>query len=76
MPKTAATLKAGLGYAMEKVIKTGLEGAVEVFGQENVKSAIHSLEKGLNWVDDNYTKDSKNFLSMQVFMLSQRYLAR
>ena len=76
MPKTAATLKAGFGYAMEKVIETGLEGAVEVFGQENVESSINSLKKGLGWVDENYTKGHQKLLEYAGIYAATKVLSK
>lgn len=76
MPKTTATLKAGLGYAMEKAITTGLEGAVEVFGQENVESTVSSLKNGLNWVDEHSTKGHQKLIEYAGIYSATKVLSK
>ena len=76
MPKTSATLKAGLGYTMEKIIKNGIEGAVEVFGQESVESTLNSLKKGLNWVDETSTKGHQKLLEYSGIYAATKVLSK
>ena len=61
---------------MEKVIAAGLEGAVEVFGQENVESSINSLKKGLKWVDENYTKGHQKLLEYAGIYAATKVLSK
>tara|TARA_B110000503_G_scaffold143010_1_gene242092 strand:- start:156 stop:4136 length:3981 start_codon:yes stop_codon:yes gene_type:complete len=76
MPKTASTLKAGLGYAMENVIKAGFEGAVEVFGKESVESALDSIKKGLDWVDNKTTKGHQKLIEYAGIYAATQVLSK